>query len=159
MANLCQEGDRIMARNEFKIDGMEELIKTIKRVGQLPQKTVTKAARNGMRIALNAAKSNAPQDSGNLRRGLVLKGERMRVKGKKVYQVTFTASLNSVFVKMYGNSKEKRAYYPASQEFGYTVRGKYTPGYAYLKKSIDSQKNAIENKIISTFTDEFDKLG
>ena len=148
-----------MSRNSFRLEGMDELLRTIKRAGQLPQKTVTKASRAGMKIALNSARQNAPIDSGNLRRGLILKGERSRIKGKKVFQVTWSSAMNKVFVKMYGPTESIRAYYPASQEYGFTVWGQYTPGYGYLKKSIDSQKNAIENKIISVFTDEFDKLG
>ena len=35
----------------FKIEGMEEAIKMIKDVGELPQKCVTKAAKKGIQIA------------------------------------------------------------------------------------------------------------
>ncbi len=138
-----------------KIEGMKELERSIKRLGQLPQSCVTKASRKGALIALRAAKANAPVDTGDLRRGLVLKGERTKVKGKKVYQVTPDPKMNSVFVKL--SKSGKRAYYPASQEFGFRTRGGgYTPGYNYLKKSLDNS-GAIEQTIVDVLSKEIDK--
>lgn len=156
MANLCQEGDS-MSRNQFELIGMRELERTIRQIGELPQKTVAKAARSAMRIALNSAKQHAPFETGNLKRGLILIPERSRVRGKKVYQVSFSSSMNDVFVKI--SESDNRSYYPASQEYGFlTKNGRYIPGFRYLRKSIDSNKSAIEQKVISVFTQEFDRL-
>jgi hypothetical protein len=141
-----------------EIEGMKELEKMIKKLGELPQKAVTKSAKAGANIALKSAKTDAPIDQGNLRKGIVLKGERLKVKGKKVYQVTFAKSMNTFFVKMSKDGK-KRYYYPASQEYGFMTRdGGYTPGYRYMKKSIENNDTAIEKKIVDSLSKEIDKL-
>lgn len=143
-----------MARNQ--IEGMKKLEKAIKKLGKLPQTCVTKAARKGARISLIAARRNAPVDTGELKKGIVLKGEKSRVKGKKVYQATFDAAKNDIFAKI--SKSGKRAYYPASQEYGFTINGKYTPGYNYMKNSIESNSNKIEKEIVNVLSEEIDKL-
>ncbi|SDM17440.1 HK97 gp10 family phage protein [Bacillus sp. OK048] len=144
-----------MARNE--IIGMKELEKTIKQLGQLPQKVVTKAARQGASVSLKAARANAPVDSGDLKKGIKLVGERTKIKGKKVYQVTLDKALNHVFVKE--SKAGKRAYYPASQEYGFLTRdGRYVPGYRYLRKSIEDNDKQIQDKVLDVMGKEIDKL-
>jgi HK97 gp10 family phage protein len=140
-----------------EIRGMKELERTIKQLGQLPQKCVTKASRKGATVVLKAAKANAPVDEGNLKKGIVLKGERSRIKGKKVYQVTFDRNMNDVFVKE--SEEGKRSYYPASQEFGFMTRnGGYVPGYRYLRQSIDGKKVEVEKTTVDVLAQEIDKL-
>ena len=98
-------------RNEVK--GMSELESAFKQLGKVPQTVATKSARAGATIALKAAKANAPQDEGNLKRGIIMKRERSKDKGKAVYDIMPDPAMNSVFVKI---SKDgKRSYYPASQ--------------------------------------------
>lgn len=123
---------------------------------KVPQTTVTKSARAGASIAYKSAKANAPVDTGNLKKGLILKRERRRKPGKAVYQVTFDPAMNDVFVK---ESKDgKRAYYPASQEYGFLTKdGGYIPGYRYLKRSITDNETAIEQKIIETAKKDVEK--
>lgn len=142
---------------KYKIEGMKELERSIKTLEKLPQKVVTPAAKKGARIALKAAKENAPVESGDLKKGLVLKGERSKIKGKKVYQVTFDKRMNDVFVKM--SAEGKRSYYPASQEYGFFARnGRYIPGYRYLRRSIEENSSAIEKKIVDEMVKNIDKL-
>jgi HK97 gp10 family phage protein len=142
---------------KFKIEGMEELQKTIKKLGELPQKCVTKAARKGSKIALNSAKQNAPVDTGSLKRGLSQKGERTKTKGKKVYQVTFNKGMNDVFTTE--SKSGKRGYYPAAQEYGFFARnGRYIPGFHYMKKSIEGNNYQIEREIVDVLSKEIDKL-
>lgn len=141
-----------------EIAGMKELEKMIKKLGQLPQKVVTKAARKGTQIALKSAKKDAPEDVGNLKKGIVLKGEKSKIKGKKAYQVTFDRAMNTFFVKMSKDGK-KRYYYPASQEFGFMTKdGGYVPGFRYLKKSIVDNDTSIEKTIVDVLSKEIDKL-
>ena len=55
----------------FKIEGMEEAIKMIKDVGELPQKCVTKAAKKGIQIAKKDAKGGGWVDeTGYLRKSI-----------------------------------------------------------------------------------------
>ena len=144
-----------MARKS-DIQGMKELEKAIKQMGKVPQKVGTKAARAGASIALKAAKNNAPVDSGELKRGIILKGERRVKIGKKMYDVMMDPAKNDIFVKM--SAEGKRSYYPASQEYGYmTADGGYVPGFRYLRKSITENSRAIESKIVEVAAKEIDK--
>lgn len=138
------------------IEGMAELERLFGRLGKVPQTVATKSARAGGSIALKAAKANAPEDTGDLKRGIILKRERSKVKGKAVYDVTIDPTMNDVFVKI---SKDgKRSYYPASQEYGFlTVDGRYVPGYRYLRRAIDDNQAQIEIKVLETAGKEVDK--
>lgn len=133
----------------LKIEGMEELQRAFRQLGKVPQTAATSSARAGARIVLKSAKVKAPEDSGDLKRGIILKKERRTVQGKAVYDVMMDPAMNDVFVKV---SKDgKRSYYPASQEYGFlTVNGGYIPGYHFLRDSIVDNKNAIERKVLET---------
>jgi len=144
-------------RVKFEIEGMEELEKTIRKLGKLPQKCVTKAAKKGAQIALKAAKQKAPFLTGALEEGIILKGEKTRRKGKKVYQVTMNPAMNDVFVKT--TKDGKRYYYPASMEYGFMTRdGGYVPGYHYLRDSLVDNKERIEKTVVDVLAKEIDKL-
>jgi HK97 gp10 family phage protein len=138
------------------IEGMAELERAIQRLGKVPTKIATKAARAGAKIALKDARANAPEDEGNLKKGIVMKAERSRKQGKKVFDVKLDPKMNDVFVKI--SETGERSYYPASQEYGFfTVNGRYIPGYRYLRKAIDNNEQAIEKAIIDVGLDEIDK--
>ena len=137
--------------------GMPQLEKTIKKLGKLPQKCVTVAARKGAKIAQKSAKSNAPSDTGSLKKGIILKGEKSKKKGKKVYQTVMDPAKNDIFVKT--SKTGKRAYYPASQEYGFqTSNGRYVPGFNFMKKSIEDNSSKIQNEIVNVLSKEIDKL-
>ena len=142
----------------FKIEGMEEAIKMIKDVGELPQKCVTKAAKKGIQIAKKDAKGGGWVDeTGYLRKSIKEKAEKSKIKGKKVYDLWPDPSFNDVFVKE--SKAGKRAYYPASIEYGFrTKNGGYVPGFKFLHDSLVNNKDKIEKVIIKTLTDEIDKL-
>lgn len=143
---------------KFKIEGMKELQKTMKKLGEVPQKCVTPAARKGMNIALRSARKKAPYETGELRKGMKLIGEKSRVKGKKVYQVVFDRAKNDVFQKK--NKKGNvSGYYPASQEFGFFARnGRYIPGYHFLKKSMTDNSDNISSTIVKEVGKNIDKI-
>jgi len=147
----------MMARVDFKIEGMKELERTIRELGKLPQKCVTPAAKKGARIALKAAKAKAPFLTGALEEGIILKGEKLRKRGKKVYQVTMNPAMNDVFVKT--TKDGKRYYYPASMEYGFITRdGGYSPGFHYLRDSLVDNKERIEKTVVDVLAKEIDKL-
>lgn len=143
-----------MARSE--IEGLKELERSIQNLGKLPQTCVTKAARSGASVAYKAAKAEAPVDKGDLKQGIIMKAEKRNKPGKKVYDVMMDPAKNNIFVKMSKNGK--RAYYPASQEYGFFARnGRYIPGYRYLKKSIVDHTGEIEQKMVDVLSKEIDK--
>lgn len=143
-----------MPKND--IIGMKELERMFKKLGKVPQSTATKSARAGARISLKAAKANAPEDSGDLKRGIIMKKERKKVPGKAVFDIMMDPAMNDVFVK---ESKEgKRSYYPASQEYGFlTANGGYVPGYHFLKRSITEHDTEIERKVLETAAKDVEK--
>jgi HK97 gp10 family phage protein len=147
-----------MARKaKFEVEGLKELERTIRQLGKLPQKCVTPAAKKGARIALKAARAKAPWETGELSNGIVLKGERARKKGKKVYQVTMDPAKNDIFVKTTADGT--RYYYPASQEYGFITKdGGYVPGLHYLRNSIDDNKAEIERVTVQELAKQIDKL-
>lgn len=144
-------------RAKVEIEGLKELERTIRKLRQLPQKVVTPAAKKGANIALKSAREKAPWRFGDLANGIVLKGERLRTRGKKVYQVTMDAAKNDLFIRT--TKDGKRYYYPASMEYGFITRdGGYEPGYHYLRDSIDNNKTAIERAVVQELAKRIDKL-
>lgn len=146
-----------------KIDGMSELQGLFDRLEKVPQRIATRSARKGGVIALRAARSNAPVDEGHLKKGLVLRKERTKIKGRAVYQVTFDRNMNDHFVSNSKHTKDKkgrakRGYYPASQEYGFMTKdGKYIPGYRYMRRAADDNKETIEKEILNQTGKEIDK--
>ena len=146
-----------MAKVKFEIEGMKELEKTIRKLGRLPQKCVTPAAKKGGRIVLLAARAKAPWRFGDLANGIILKGEKLRKRGKKVYDVMMDPAKNDIFVKT--TKDGKRYYYPASMEYGFITRdGGYSPGFHYLRDSLVDNKAEIERTVVDELAKQIDKL-
>jgi hypothetical protein len=146
-----------MAGAYFSFDGLEELSEGFKRIGGVPQKYVTAASKKAMTPTLKSAKAEAPVDSGALQKGIILKGERNRVKSKKVYQIVFDRNMNSVFQKpiknpgIRGGKKKSTGYYPISQEYGYFAgNGNYIPGQRFIRDAFLVHVPSIERSIIDT---------
>lgn len=146
----------MMARRT-DIGGMKGLERDFLLLGRVPQTAATKSAQAGARIPHKAAKRNAPVDEGDLQRGIIMKRERSRVKGKAVYDVMMDPAKNDIFVKM--TKSGDRSYYPASQEYGFlTVDGGYVPGYRFLRNAVDDNAAVIEAKILDVAGKEVDKV-
>jgi len=144
------------------ITGMAELEAGFARLGKVPQVIVNRGAVAAGKIMLAAAKRYAPEDTGALRRGLINVKEKTSRPGKKVVQVSLAADMNDTFVKRYGPNKSLRAYYPASQEWGWTT-GKGTPherhhqGWHYLREALDFNKTELEETFVKVAQQEIDK--
>ncbi len=145
-----------MAKSMFKVEGMKELEKSLKKLGKVPQKHVTTAAKKGMNISLKDAKANAPYDTGDLEKGIKLSGEKSKVKGKKAYRIVFDSAMNDVFQKKNADG-EITGYYPVSQEYGYFARnGRYIPGFRFISDSLTENTSKIEKTIVSTMKTKID---
>lgn len=139
----------------LKVD-MTGLQKDLKRLGKVPQKHVTASARKGMNIVLKDAKATAPYDTGDLKKGMILDGEKSRYKGKKVYKVVFDPKMNDVFQKKNANG-EVTAYYPISQEYGFfTKNGRYIPGFKFLHNSLADNAQRMEKTIVTNMKQKID---
>ncbi len=148
---------------EIDVSDFDKLKKSVERLGKLPQKCVTKAARKGGNLVLKAVKQKAPVDSGALKKGLRLKGEKSRVKGKKVYEIVFDSGMNDVFQKPIQNPGEaggssRTAYYPASMEYGYFARnGRYIPGFHFMRNGAEDSAPEMARETAEILSVEVDK--
>lgn len=141
----------------IKLDvDMRNLQRSLKKLGQVPQKHVTASARKGMNIVLKEARVKAPYETGALKKGMKLQGERSRYKGKKVYKIIFDPAMNHIFQKK-NQAGEIVAYYPVSQEYGYfTKNGKYIPGFRFIHNSLANNAQKMERTIITTMKQKID---
>ncbi|MDU5108894.1 MAG: HK97 gp10 family phage protein [Clostridium sp.] len=142
---------------KVKIEGMKELNKSLQRLGETPQKHVTSSVRKGMNISFKDAKAKAPIETGELKSGIKMVGEKSRIKGKKVYQIVFDRAKNDIFQK---RNKEGKVigYYPTSMEYGFFARnGRYIPGYHFLKKALEENSGKVEKTIIEEMQKKIDK--
>lgn len=166
----------MMIKINYKIEGMDKLAKAFKKLGDVPQKHVTSSVKKTMNIPLKEARKNAPKKTGNLKKGIILTGEKSQLKGKKVYRVVFDRNMNDIFQKQgktylssansdreqrkrVANTKNKvTGYYPVSQEYGYyTKNGKYIKGKKFVHNAMEKNTVEIERAIIQTMQKKIDK--
>ena len=141
-----------MAKVQFKIIGMGKLKKDMKKLGKVPQKHITSAAKKGMNIPLKQSKADAPYESGQLKKGIILVGEKTKTKSKKVYRVVFDGKMNDVFQKP-NKDGDVTGYYPVSQEYGFFARnGRYIPGFRFVGHSLTTNVGKIEQTIVDTMS-------
>jgi hypothetical protein len=155
VASLRSEG-RGLVTKRTKIEGMSDIEGMFKQLNKVPQTAVNRAALSSARIVYQSAIRNAPEDTGDLKKGIVVTKEKKSEKGKRVYQIAMDPDMNDVFVKY---SKEgKRAYYPASQEYGFIAKnGNYIHGFHFMRNAIMDNKSAIEANIIMDLSRDIDK--
>ena len=145
-----------MAKVYFKVEGMRELQKNLEKIGKVPQKHVTASSKKAMNIVLKQSRANAPVDTGMLKKGIKLVGERAKVKGKKVYRIVFDRNMNDVFQK---KNKEGKVtgYYPVSQEYGFFAKnGRYIPGYRFIHDALADNTQKVEKTIVSEMQKKID---
>ncbi len=143
-------------------DGIKELQKLFKEVEKAPKRVLTKSAKSGAQIILEAAKENVNKfkDTGALAASMGMKKEKSKkARTKTVYQVRpNNKNQEEPFVKISKDGK-KRAYYPASMEYGWTdADGKYHPGYRYMRRAAEEKGNQANNEIIKIMGSELDKI-
>jgi len=143
-----------MARN---ITGINEVIRLLENLGEAPKKVLTKATRLSANIVKDAARMEAPKLSGALKRGIKIKKERAK-KGKSVYRVGHFGKdfKGTEFIKV--SRTGKRSYYPSSQEYGWTARGKRYPGDPHLRSAFDSNRRSVEQKILDVMITELNNV-
>ena len=161
-----------MSRYEVQFDtrGIAKLVKMLDKAGKSPQKAVTKAASKAGTLVKRAVKYGTVPvgETGYLKKAIVRKAERSRKRGKKVYEVTFDKAYNDVLQKPIKNpgaagGKNPKAYYPASQEYGYLTRSKgnglsYVPGLHYMRKGGEQSETQARAVMVETLEKELDKL-
>lgn len=151
----------------FKLDGFGGFVSVFGNMEDVPKKCISRAAGKGATVVRKAIRGTVPVDTGDLKRGIYRKGERSRLKDKKVYQLAFNPAMNDVFQKPIKNpgeagGKSKHAYYPASMEYGFLTRSKgggysYVPGYHFMRNAAEESSDAAKAAMIKTLNEQIDK--
>ena len=140
----------------MQVEGIGEVIKLFKEIDlKTSRKALTKGTKEGVKIARNDARKNAPVDTGTLKKSIKQKAEKYK-KGKRVYRLGF---VGEGLVKV--SAEGKRAFYPASQEYGFMTRdgNKIIPPTAgFLRGAIDNNREAIKKTMIKTMIEELRKV-
>lgn len=147
---------------------IDQIIRMFEQLNAVPTTTVTKAAKAGGQVLLQKTKEYAPEDTGELKASMFTALEKGTTPGKRFYFVTFRESMNHILVKMYGKRKvganTLRAYYPASQEWGWPGAGvsdpmvPYHPGYHYLRRAADENSTMINDTMLETLGQAIDRV-
>jgi hypothetical protein len=154
------QGADLMARNE--IEGMDEILRQLRRIEKIPKSVATKAAREGIKDPMKDAKANAPESSGSLKNGIIKILEKSpRGKCKSVYRIVFDRAFNPLFQKpivnpgLYGGTKDT-GYYPVSMEYGFKIKGGFEPGLYFVREALAKNQAESEKKIINRLGKEID---
>jgi HK97 gp10 family phage protein len=141
-----------MAEIQFDVSDLYAMNKMAEYCGvELKKGYINSVVKKAMEPVQEQIKYKAPKRKGNLANGLVLKAERSKSKTKKVYQILPDPEKSDIFVKF--SIDGKRAYYPASQEYGYKnylngADGEKVEGKHFMRNTFDANRPRINNEII-----------
>ena len=161
-----------------ELEGFEDFVLACSNLASnLQGHELTKAVKKGAQIVQKAIQAQAPEATGELRKGLILAKEKSHNRWKVVYQVVPSREKNAIFqkpIKKPIRSKSPLAYYPASQEYGYFTRrpgggmtyvrgdGNKTtmnkvPGKYYMRTGADAAGETAKNLIAKSLLDDITK--
>ena len=110
------------------IEGMDEVIKLVREMGDAAVDALDKASKAGAEIVLAVAKQKAPVDTGQLRDSLVLKKSKVKnAKVKSEYYVTKKSGTNHFAPVELGTSKMK--------------------AQPFLRPAIDENKSSVARRV------------
>lgn len=146
----------------FAVEGLEELQAQFGRLGRIPKKYLTKAARAGMDAPLRDAKISAPVGkTGILKKSIKKKMETPNKRNKGIYRLVYDPKFTGDFLKpssgIYGG-KPPVAYYPASVEYGHKTKTGKTAGQFNMMKAIQRHETTAIQKVIESLKESIDEL-
>lgn len=135
---------------EFQVD-VDGVLGALSQLENFPKAGLKRVMRQAANVIKDEVRDIAPYETGMLANAIMLKEEKSRTPYKTSFRVTLRS--DPAFVKL---SKDgKRAFYPASQEYGWTLRnGEQEPGKHYFKYGGDLTSEEVKQMIV----DEFDKV-
>ena len=115
------------------LEGKDAIIKRLKSMGEGAQKVLEKAASEGGEIALDYAKAHCPVDTGALKQSLKLTVDKV-TNTRATVKVDYDKSLNyGVYVELGSQGRKPNP---------------------FLRNSVDSNQNSINNTVGETVADE-----
>lgn len=162
-----------MAMNmSFNFKDMVRLQTAIARMGDIPQRTVTRAASKGMDATESMVNGYMPSGkTEQLSMGLTRVKEKSRKKGKRVYEVAMDPSKNSIFQKPIPanpahpgkrRARWKHAYYPSSIEYGFLTRStgggiRYVRGQHNMRDGAERSRPEFNAEVIRVIDKALEK--
>lgn len=142
--------------------GLQELQSQFERIGKMPKKHLTKAAKAGSQGPLRAARANAPTGKTKmLKKGLHQKMETPNKRNKTVYRIRWNPKYTDDYRKpssgAYGAVKTP-AYYPHSQEYGFKTKNGYVKGRYFITKAIERHQSSSLKKIVKSLNESITTL-
>lgn len=157
-------------RIDFEHRDLVKMYRTLDKVGASPQKALNKGTSKAAVIVKRTIKGIVPVKTGTLKRNIVTKTEHSSRRGKKVRETTFKGGTeaNALLQKPIQHpgilgGKSKKAYYPASQEYGFLARApgggiQYVEGKHFMLHGAEAASGSAKEAMIETMTKELDKI-
>ena len=129
-----------MSKPKVVIDGLPDINKLFEDVSKIANKTVSKAAREAVKIARKDARQRAlkVKDTGLMARSLKYRIERSRVKGKRVYRLGF-----------FGDG-----WYGRFFEYGTSKM----PANPMLRPAVENNAEQLRKVMLKTLASEIDRV-
>lgn len=135
---------------EFQVD-VEGVLGGLAELEKFPKAGLRRVMRQAANVIKNEVRDIAPYETGMLANAIILKEEKSKTPYKSSFRVTLRSDPSFVKISKDG----KRAFYPASQEYGWTLRnGQQEPGKHYMRYGGDLTSEEVKQMIV----DEFDKV-
>ncbi len=127
------------SRLKIKTIGLDELKRAMDKFGDAVIQAVDEAIHETAETTKDMAIAKAPEETGALKRGIIVRRFNTRKNTLAVWDVGMDPAMNDVFQKPIKNPKGKRktAYYPASIEYG-TPHAKAKP---FLRTAMKANRN------------------
>lgn len=147
----------------FEIKGLQELQSQFDRIGKMPKKYLTKAARAGIADSLRDVKASVPEgDTKILRRSIKKKMETPNKRNKGVYRIAYDAKYTPNFLKPSSGAwggRPPNAYYPHSVEYGFKKKGGgKVPGQFNVVKALARHEKTSIEKVVESLRQSIDEL-
>lgn len=148
------------------VTGIPELQAEFERMGRMPKKYLTKAAKAGMADPERIAKASVPVSkglptSGTLKKSIKKKMETPNKRNKSVYRLRYDPKFTPIFAKpssgVYGGTPP-RAYYPSSVEYGFKTANGKVAGQYNIAKALQSCQASSLQKVVNSLRQSIDEL-
>jgi Bacteriophage HK97-gp10, putative tail-component len=148
----------------INVIGLAELQSQFNRLGKMPKKSLTKAAKAGMKQPLADARANAQKytQTGTMQKSIKAKMETPNKRKKTVYRINWDSKYSPIFIKtakrpgLYGGKSP--AYYPQSVEWGHKTKYGRVAGKYFVRDAIESNQQSSLQKITDILNDEITEL-
>jgi hypothetical protein len=146
----------------FRVEGLRELQAQFERIGKMPKKYLTRAAKEGSDGPLKEAKGSAPVGkTGLLKKGLQRKMETPNKRNKSVYRIRWSPNYTDQYLKPTTGvlgGKTPFAYYPHSVEYGFPTKSGRKEGQYFVTKAIERTESSSMQKIVNSLSKSIEEI-